>query len=396
MASIKKKYFSGLSSNTILLACSSLFGDISTEMLTPILPIYLTQVMIVNGSIIGLIDGIAQATQNIIQGFSGYLSDKLQKRKSIALIGTLLSALSKPLIGLASNWYGVLAGRFSDRLGAGTRSAPRDALIAASVAEKDKGKAFGLESFGDNLGAFLGPLITVLLFFMLHFNIGPIFYLAVIPGLLSVLMMALVKEGRKKVKAKAAIDLHIRQFPKMYWKYLIVTALFGIGNSSNAFLILQMKHKGLSLVATVLVYAGFNLVAALISYPAGALSDKFGRKPVLLAGFIIFMVSYTGFAVISGVVLIGMLFIFYGLFQGIFRAAGKSLAADFIPAHLQASGIGWYTTTVGLSGLFSSIIAGQLWDNVSHASVFILGALCAFAGAMFLLILIPNKYHRAG
>jgi MFS family permease len=394
MAPTKKKYFSGLSFNTILLACSSLFGDISTEMLTPILPIYLTEIMKVNGSIIGLIDGIAQATQNIIQGFSGYLSDKLQRRKPIALAGTLLSALSKPLIGAAGNWHGVLAGRFSDRLGAGIRSAPRDALIASSVAEKDRGKAFGLESFGDNLGAFLGPVITVILFFLLHFNIRPIFYLAVIPGLLSVLLMALVGEAKIHSNPKTRLDLHIRQFPKIYWKYLIVTAMFGIGNSSNAFLILQMKDKGLSLVTTVLVYAGFNLVAALISYPAGALSDKFGRRPVLMTGFIIFLLSYLGFAVISGGVLIGSLFIFYGLFQGIFRSAGKSLAADFIPLHLRASGIGWYTTTVGLSGLFSSTVAGQLWDKTSHASVFIMGAVCSFIGIVLSLVLIPNKQHH--
>jgi MFS family permease len=176
-------------------------------------------------------------------------------------------------------------------LGAGTRSAPRDALIAASVEEKYRGKAFGMEGLGDNLWAFLGPVITVLLFFSLRLDIHAIFYLAFIPGMIAALLVLFVKEVKTKVEAKSKIDMHFRQFPRSYWKYLIVTALFGIGNSSNSFLILQLKGKGLSLTATVLVYAVFNLVAAVISYPAGSLSDRLGRKPVLLAAFIIFFVS---------------------------------------------------------------------------------------------------------
>src|SRR6266498_3349775 len=181
---IIKKYFSGLTRNSVLLAFASLFSDISTEMLYPILPVYLTQYLKANGSIIGIIEGIAQATKNIIQGFSGWLSDKLQRRKPIALVGYFLSAVSKPFIGLANTWQVVLAARFSDRLGAGSRSAPRDALIAESVKSEHRGKAFGLEGIGDNLGAFLGPLIAVFLLASLQLDLRLIFYLAVIPGLL--------------------------------------------------------------------------------------------------------------------------------------------------------------------------------------------------------------------
>jgi MFS family permease len=391
---IIKKYFSGLTKNSVLLAFASLFSDISTEMLYPILPIYLTQYLKANGSIVGIIDGFATATQNIVQGFSGYLSDKWQRRKPIALSGYILSAVSKPFIGLASTWPGVFAARFSDRLGAGTRAAPRDALIASSVAAEHRGKAFGLEGIGDNLGAFLGPLLTIFLFFTLQLDIHNIFYLAIIPGLLSVLMIFLVKEIKEDVKSKSKIDIHIKQFPKKYWRYLIVVALFGIGNSSNAFLILQVKDKGLSLINTVFVYAMFNLAAAIISYPAGSLSDKLGRKPLLLISFIIFLIAYMGFAFSPNNFFIGVMFIFYGFFQGIFRAVGKSYAADFVPLHLRASGVGWYSTIVGLSGLVASIIAGQLWDKVSHASVFIYGAVISFTGIIALLILVPNTLHK--
>ena len=389
-----QKYFSGLTTNTLLLAFASLFSDISTEMLYPILPVFLTEYLKANGSIVGIIEGIAQATQNIIQGFSGWLSDKLQRRKPIALVGYFLSAISKPFMGLANTWGVVLAARFSDRLGAGGRAAPRDALIAESVAPEHRGKAFGLEGIGDNLGAFLGPLITVLLFFSLKFNIRSIFYLAIIPGLAAFLMILLVKEKREKTLAKSKIEFDIRHFPNAYWRYLLVTCLFGLGNSSNAFLILEIRDKGLSDVNTVLVYAFYNLVAALISYPAGSLSDKLGRKPLLLIAFFVFLISYAGFAFSSNIFLVGALFVIYGLFQGIFRATGKSYASDFAPPHLRASGIGWYSTVVGLSGLIASLVAGQLWDNVSHTSVFVYGVISAITGIIFLTLLVPNSLDK--
>jgi MFS family permease len=391
---IRTRHFAGVSRNTVLLAFTSLFADISTEMLYPILPIFLTQTLHASGSVVGLVEGIAQATQNIVQGFSGWLSDKLQKRKSLALAGYFLSAVSKPLIGVATAWQGVLGARFLDRFGAGFRSAPRDALIASSVAEENRGRAFGLEGIGDNLGAFLGPLLAVLLFISFHVGIRSIFYLAIIPGLLAFLMVLLVWERPVPVTAKAKIDVSLRQFPKPYWKYLLVTAVFELGNSSNSFLILQTKDIGASFEATILIYAGFNLVAALISYPAGSLSDRWGRKSVLLLSFIIFFIAYLGFARARGVVIIAALFVFYGLFQGIFRSVGKAFASDFVPEHLRASGVGWYSTTVGLLQLVASIVAGLLWDRIGHAAVFYYGAAFAVAGSIGLLVLIPGRPNR--
>lgn len=385
------RYFGGLTRSTFLLACASLFADVSTEMLYPILPVFLTQTLGAGGSAVGLIDGVAQATQNIVQGFSGWLSDKLQKRKSIALAGYLLAAVAKPLIGLSTGWQGVLGARFLDRLGAGTRSAPRDALIASSADEEHRGKAFGLEGIGDNLGAFLGPLLAVFLLLFLHLEMRLIFYLAVIPGLLAVLMVMLVTERPMAVSAKSKLDVSLRQFPTAYWRYLLVTGLFGIGNSSNAFLILQTQDIGASLEATVLIYAAFNLVAALISYPAGYLSDKWGRRNILLLSFIIFFVTYVGFALTRSMLLIAGLFALYGLYQGIFRSVGKALATDFVPEQLRASGVGWYNTTIGLLGLVASIVAGLLWDHVGHSAVFVYGAVFAVVGSIALLAFIPAK-----
>jgi MFS family permease len=390
----KISFFSGLTKNTFLLALTSLFSDISSEMLYPILPIFLTQNLKVSGSLVGIIEGIAETTQNIVQGFSGSLSDKWQKRKGIAVFGYIISALSKPFMGLAMGWPLVFGARFMDRFGAGTRSAPRDALIASSADEKNRGKAFGLEGTGDNLGAFIGPLIAVVLLFRWEINIRSVFYLAIIPGILSVIMILLVKEKKTNFKSKIKIDVSIKQFPSRYRKYLLATALFGIGNSSNAFLILQTKDLGISFENTILIYAAYNLIAALISYPAGHLSDKLGRKYILLISFLIFIITYTGFAFIKNLWLIGALFCLYGLYQGIFRSVGKAMAADFVPQHLRASGVGWYSTTIGLSGLVASVVAGQLWDRVNHGAVFIYGAAFGVLGFISLMILIPSQQTK--
>jgi MFS family permease len=383
--SVIRRRFAGLSRNTFLLAAASLFADISTEMLYPVLPVFLTTTLKASGSVVGLVEGFAQATQNIVQGFSGTLSDKLQRRKPVALLGYFLAAVGKPLMGLATTWQGVFGGRLLDRVGAGTRSAPRDALIASSVDEENRGRAFGLEGVGDNAGAFLGPILAVLLLYFVRVGIRDIFYLAFIPGLLAFLMVLLVRERRAVVRAKSKIDVSPRQFPRDYRVYLAVTALFGLGNSSNQFLILQTRDLGASLEQTILVYAAFNLVAALISYPAGSLSDRLGRRNVLLAAFGVFLIAYTGFAVTRNVFVIAGLFVFYGLYQGIFRAVGKAFAADLVPEHLRASGVGWYSTMVGVVQLLASLVAGLLWDRIGHSAVFAYGATFALIGGIALI-----------
>jgi MFS family permease len=389
MTAVAQKYFGGLSRTTFLLTFASLFSDISTEMLYPVLPVFLTQMLGATGSIVGLVDGFAQAAQNIVQGLSGTLSDRMQRRKPVALAGYFLAAISKPLMGLATVWQVVFGARLLDRLGAGARSAPRDALIAASVAPEHRGRAFGLEGVGDNAGAFLGPLATLFLLYAVHFDIRSVFYLAVVPGLLAFALVVLVKEPRAAVAAEAKIDVSPPQFPVAYRKYLLAIALFGLGNSSNAFLILRTQDIGASLENTILIYAAFNLVAALISYPAGSLTDRWGGRNVLFAAFGIFLIGYLGFAMTQNVTVIAALFVFYGLYQGIFRTAGKALASSFVSDRLRASGIGWYNATVGLLQFVASVVAGLLWDRVGHAAVFYYGAFFAAVGMVALVLLIP-------
>lgn len=390
-----RNYFSGLSANTFLLALASLFADTSTEMLYPILPVFLTQTLEARVSTVGLVEGIAQAAQSIAQGCSGWISDKLRQRKPIAILGYALAAVAKPLIGLSTGWPGVLGARVLDRLGSGARSAPRDALVAASADDANRGKAFGLEGIGDNLGAFLGPLIAIAFLTLVHVNLRSIFFIALAPGLLATLMILFVRETLTAAAAKAKLDLSVRRFPRSYWTYLFVTALFGIGNSSTSFLILRTTDLGASLTTTILLYALVNLAAALASYPAGYLSDRFGRKGLLLLSFLAFFAVYLGFGVTTNTVLVGFLFVLYGIYQGIFRSVGKALASDLVSSELQASGVGWYTATIGITGLVASIVGGELWTRVSPSATFFFGAGSALLGSAALVRFYP-RIQRSG
>jgi MFS family permease len=391
MMTSMKRYFSGLSRSTFLLACASLFADISTEMLYPVLPIFLTQELGADASLVGVIEGVAPAVQNLAQGVSGWASDRFRRRKPLALIGFGVAAFAKPLIGLSTSWVGVLGARSLDRLGAGTRSAPRDALVAESVDDADRGKAFGLEGAGDNLGACLGPLLAIALLTWFHMAVRRIFLLAFVPGVLAGLMVVLVHENRASFASKTSLSLHVERLPKNYWKTLLATALFGIGNSSNSFLILRTKALGASLTTTILIYAAFNFVAALTSYPAGHLSDKLGRKGLLLLSFVVFLLVYGGFALTSSVSMIGVLFALYGIHQGAFRSVGKALATDFVPEHLRATAVGWYTATIGVTGLVASVVGGQLWTRLSPSATFAFGAACALLGSIAVVVLVPQR-----
>lgn len=292
---------------------------------------------------------------------------------------------------------GVFAARTTDRLASGTRSAPRDALIANSADKKNRGKAFGLEGIGDNLGAFFGPILAIILLYFFKVNIRSIFYLAIIPGLLAVVMILFVKEKNNGFAAKSKLDKNLFKFPKAYWKYLGTIAIFGMGNISSSFMILQSKYIGISLIGTIFIYAIYNLIAALVSYPSGFLSDKLGRKSVLLVSFIVFIISLVGFAMTHNFIVIAVLFAFYGAFQGIFRAVGKAYASDFVPPSLRAGGVGWFNTVVGVSGLIASIIAGQLYDKVGHSAVFLTAAAFVGLGSVLLMFLSSDvlSYRRS-
>lgn len=266
-------------------------------------------------------------------------------------------------------------------------------MVAASASPENRGKAFGLEGIGDNLGACLGPLIAIALVSWFGFDLRSVFLLAIVPGLFAAGMILLLRDQPESAPSKVTPGTPgttVGRFPNAYWRYLAVTAVFGIGNSSNSFLILRTKDLGGSLTTTVLIYALFNFVAALTSYPAGYLSDRLGRKRVLLASFGVFLIVYLGFSSVTNVSLIAVLFVVYGAFEATYRAVGKALATDFVPSNLRASSVGWYSATVGLSGLVASIVGGELWTHVGPASTFLFGAVMSAFGMVAAVLLISR------
>jgi MFS family permease len=383
----------GFSKNAYLVTAGSFFADMSTEMLTPILPIFLTQILNANGSIVGLVDGIAQAVRNLIDGFSGSVSDKLKKRKIIVLSGYIMAAAAKPLMGLSTIWESFLAARILDRLGAGVRSAPRDAIVAASVDKSERGGGFGLEGLAEHAGAFLGPLLTVFLLYALQVDIRVIFHLALVPAVLAFCIVFFVKERSPARPRGQQPNMNPRDLPVLYRKYLIAVAILSIGNSSNAFLILRTQEVGADVLTTTLIYAGFNLVAALLSYPLTALSDRWGRKIVIIGSCVVFLFVYIGFSFAESMAAIAALFLLYGVYQGSFRSVGRALACDIAPEQLHASAIGWFSATVGLCQLIASLLAGLLWDYFGHASAFIFGATSALAGIIAIVLLL-RRYTK--
>jgi len=359
-------------------------------MLYPVLPLFVTRELRGPASVVGVIEGVAEATQNIVQGASGWAADRLRRDKPVALVGYALAALAKPFIGLSTVWPQVLVGRFVDRAGTGIRSAPRDALIAGSIEEARRGSAFGLEGFGDNLGAVVGPLLAAALLYLLNVDLRVIFLVAAIPGLVAFALVTRVREP-KRFERTSGGRLTIREIPASYWRYLIAVGAFAIGNVSRAFMILRATDVGLAPERTLLAYAGYNLVAALVSYPAGDLADRLGPKRVLVGAVAVFAIAFVGFAVASNGLAVAVLFALYGVHQGTFRAVGKTLAVELVPASLRASGVGLYGATVGLGALVASGLGGQLWDRLGPGATFGYGAACAIVGTIALAVMVPSR-----
>jgi MFS family permease len=315
------------------MSLGSLFSNAATEMLVPVLPIFLTQSLGATGTVVGLVDGVAQARRNFVEGFSGAISDRLKQRKPFVLTGYVLSAVAKPLMGTSTIWEGVLAARLLDRLGAGIRAAPRDAMIASSLNRREQARGFGVEGLGEYAGSFAGPLLTVFLLFVLHTDIRTVFYVALAPSLIGFFVVASVRE--RSPVGDTVPRFTLRGFPYSYWRFLTITAIFSAGNSSNSFLILRVQEIGASPVFISLLYAGFNLVAAFASYPSGILADTAGRRVTLLGSYVVFFIVYVGFFVFRTLGELVAMFLLYGLYQGTFRSVGKALACDYAPEQLR-------------------------------------------------------------
>jgi len=355
----------------------SLFMDISSEMIRGLLPVFLTSVLGASTEMVGLIEGVGEATASISKLFSGWVSDKLGKRKTLALLGYGLGALSKPLFALAPTSALVLAARFSDRVGKGIRGAPRDAMVGDMVPTGLRGAAYGLRQSLDTVGAFTGPLIAIALMATLHDNFRLIFWLALIPGLISVLILLVaVREPPHEAPALQA-PLKFSDLNTLgagYWIVVAIGAVLTLARFSEAFLILRAQSAGLSLALAPIVLVIMNIVYAISAYPLGALSDQIERKLMLALGFATLIVSDIVLAIAPNLpaVLAGVAL--WGLHMGMTQGLLAALVADEAPAHLRATSFGVFNFVSGIALLLASIIAGTLWEMAGPYATFITGA----------------------
>ncbi len=398
----------GISRNVFFLSLVSFAADVASEMVYPLLPIFLTATIGAPVAALGIIEGIAEGTASTLKVVSGWFSDRIHRRRQLVAVGYFLSAISKGGIALATLWPHVLAARFSDRVGKGVRTSPRDALIVESSDPAHRGRAFGFHRGMDTAGAVLGPLAGLGFLVLLgENNLRPVFAIAVAPGLLSVVFIWLVREPRSatperpRAQANAAHEpdeslwARLHGAPPAFYAFLGVTLIFAFGNSSDTFLILRGKNLGLSINAVVLAYVAFNAVYSALATPFGIASDRFGRRIVLLVGFVLFAGVYFGFGVAGEGLAVWPLFLAYGAFMALTEGVGRALAADLSPADRRGTFLGLYHTGIGVMALVASALAGVLWEEVRPAAPFFLGSATAHAAAV-VLALIPFPQRNAG
>ncbi|MBE3581216.1 MAG: MFS transporter [Thermoanaerobacteraceae bacterium] len=368
--------------NVLITGLTSLLTDISTEMVYPLLPLYLTASLGASPAIVGIIEGLAESLASLLKVFSGAISDRLGRRKPLAIGGYSISALGKVFLVLATSWGWVLAGRLADRFGKGVRTAPRDAIIAEAAAAGQRGAAFGLHRLMDTLGASLGVVLAYYFLTGYRGDYRAVFLYSLFPAFLGVGVLFLVREkGSAEVQTKK-ISLNWRALDPRLRSFLVVVFLFTLGNSSNQFLLLRAENLGFAPETVILLYLVYNLVYSLVSYPAGRLSDRIGRRTLLVLGYLVYGLVYLGFAVAKNPSAMWWLFAIYGLYIGFTEGVEKALVADIAPPEQKATLIGLHATIVGIGLLPASTLAGFLWDTFGPQSPFYFGGVAGMLASL--------------
>lgn len=377
--------------NIFILGLVSFFTDISSEMVYPLIPAFLVGTIGVSAIALGTIEGIAQSTGSLLKVFFGYFSDQTKKRKMFASFGYGISAFSKLILALASGWLMVLISRFVDRFGKGVRTAPRDALIAESANQDKKGGAFGLHRTMDTAGAIVGILIAFFILKNFSSEIKTVFYWALVPAVISVLIITFFVKDKKpktleqnEVK-KEKIKLSWSALPKQLKIFLGITFIFALGNSSNLFLILKALDIGFLPLYALLLYATYNISYFLFLYPASSLSDKIGRKGLLVSGYFLYGAVYLSFAFVNIQSIYWILFAIYGIYIGLTEGVEKALVVDNSPPGLKATALGMHATVVGVTLLPASVVAGVLWQYFGASTPFYLSGLTGFISSILAL-----------
>ena len=390
--------------NIWAVSLTSFFMDISSEMVINIIPLFLADVLGVQTSIIGLIEGVAESSASIVKLFSGWLSDKLHSRKWLAVIGYGLSAFSKPFFYFANSWGAIAGVRWADRIGKGIRTAPRDALVADSVDEKTRGFAFGFHRAADTAGAMLGLIIALLAVWLAQKTaldlsaktFKTIVLISLLPAFLAVLSLVIGAQDVKVKGQRAAPKFSLKGLGRNFMTFLFIVGIFTLGNSSDAFLTLRAQTLGLNVVGILGMLITFNLVYSLVSTPAGSLSDRIGRKRLIIAGWIVYSLVYFGFGLAQTGWHVWALYVVYGLYYGMAFGTSNAMVADIVPEELRGTAYGTYNAIIGVLTLPASLIAGILWQGVGSwggfgpSAPFLFGASLSLLAAILMILWKPN------
>jgi MFS family permease len=394
----------GLPRNVWAVSLTSFFMDVSSEMVINILPLFLSNVLGIKTNIIGIIEGVAEATASLLKLFSGWLSDQLKARKWLAVSGYAISALSKPFFYFANSWEAVAAVRWADRVGKGVRTSPRDALVADSVNEEMRGLAFGFHRAADTGGAVIGLLIALGAVWLAQSNnldltahtFRTLVLISLVPAFLAVLALAL---GSQDVPVKGARNLPrfaFRSLGKPFVTFMIIVSIFDLGNSSDAFLVLRAQERGLNVIGVLGMLVTFNLVYTLVSTPAGSLSDRIGRRKLIVGGWLVYAAIYYGFALAQTGIQIWILYTIYGIYYGMAFGTANAMIADLVPEALRGTAYGTYNAILGILDFPASVIAGILWQGAfswsgfGPSAPFFFGASLALIASILMALWIPT------
>ena len=386
-------FIRGIKKNVLVLGLVSFFTDISSEMVYPLVPIFLTTVLGAPMGVVGVVEGIAESTASFLRGPSGWLSDRTGRRRPFIFGGYGTSSIGKLLLAGAFAWPLVLVARFVDRVGKALRTPARDALIAESTDPRYRGRAFGLHRALDTAGATVGPLLGLLFLKILSDNMRWVFLIAFAPAVLAILLIRFTREKppRPKPSATRPALFSLAGLSRTYKLFLAISVLFALGNSSDVFLLLRAKNLGMDTAQVVFIYVFFNAVFAALSFPVGALSDRIGRRVVMIGGFAVFGAVYLGMGFASTLAHMWILFAAYGLYMAMTDGITRAFVSDLVPQATRATALGTYTMAIGLMALIASVMAGLLWDQVGVAAPFLLGGATALLAALLMAVLIPRR-----